>query len=252
MFSAGGMFGAWQAGAWMALAELVQPDVVVGASVGSLNAWMVAGATPPELLARRWLELDQFAHPRWRMPRRPLGGCIDTAGLETIVREAWETVRPVTPVGITTTELPWFRPVLHRDTDITWRHLMASCAVLGLLPQQRLDGRLHSDGGLLNAVPIWAAAAMGATRILALNVMPRLPAPVRIPLLALRRVRGARESGRQAAVLSVAPVAPLGGWREIAAWSRGRTERWIEDGQTTVRRQRDCIEQFLYDMFYLC
>jgi predicted acylesterase/phospholipase RssA len=37
VLSGGGMFGAWQAGAWSVLARHFQPDLVVGASAGSLN-----------------------------------------------------------------------------------------------------------------------------------------------------------------------------------------------------------------------
>ena len=43
VLSAGGMFGAYQAGVWKALAERFQPDLVVGASAGALNAWAIAG-----------------------------------------------------------------------------------------------------------------------------------------------------------------------------------------------------------------
>jgi predicted acylesterase/phospholipase RssA len=44
------MFAAFQAGAWRALAGRFAPDVVIGASAGALNAWMVAGRVDPEEL----------------------------------------------------------------------------------------------------------------------------------------------------------------------------------------------------------
>ena len=43
VLSAGGNYGAYQAGAWEVLAPIVEPDIVVGASVGSLNGWAIAG-----------------------------------------------------------------------------------------------------------------------------------------------------------------------------------------------------------------
>jgi len=46
VLSGGGMFGAWQAGAWSALAPAFQPDVVVGASAGSLNGYAIAAVIP--------------------------------------------------------------------------------------------------------------------------------------------------------------------------------------------------------------
>src|SRR5271166_2456938 len=58
VLSGGGMFGAWQAGAWRALAGRIQPDLIVGASVGSLNGYAIAcGATPAELNAF-WMRPD--------------------------------------------------------------------------------------------------------------------------------------------------------------------------------------------------
>src|ERR1035438_5321759 len=51
VLSAGGMFGAYQAGAWNVLSRRFQPDLVVGASVGALNGWAIAGGcSPAELL----------------------------------------------------------------------------------------------------------------------------------------------------------------------------------------------------------
>src|SRR5579862_9012522 len=48
VLSAGGMFGAYQAGAWRELSASFRPDLVVGTSAGSLNGWSIAGGCPPE------------------------------------------------------------------------------------------------------------------------------------------------------------------------------------------------------------
>jgi NTE family protein len=249
VFSAGGMFGAWQAGAWARLSELFRPDLVVGVSVGALNAWVAAAAAGPKVLIDRWLNLEGFERPRWRLPKRPLDGLIDVSNLEAVVRETWASLRPMISIGIATTELPRLRPRLHRDGEISWRHLMASCAVLGLLPQQRLNGGLHSDGGLLNAVPVWAAIQMGATHAVAINVMPRMPAVIRLPLLGLRRLRGDAVRAPAVPMYVVSPKSRLGGWREISCWSGDLAARWIEDGYWTVDRESACIKHFLCDTF---
>ena len=55
VLSGGGMFGAWQAGAWRALAGRFAPDLIVGASVGSLNGYAIAGGATPDELAEFWL-----------------------------------------------------------------------------------------------------------------------------------------------------------------------------------------------------
>ena len=55
---------------------------------------------------------------------------------------------------------------------MSWQHLVASTAIVGLFDQVRLGGRIYSDGGLLSAVPLWAAAEMGATKALVIDVLP--------------------------------------------------------------------------------
>src|SRR5437899_3019990 len=62
VLSGGGLFGAWQAGAWRALSETFHPDLVVGASVGSLNGYAIAGGATPDELAEFWMrrEIGRF------------------------------------------------------------------------------------------------------------------------------------------------------------------------------------------------
>src|ERR1039457_6584211 len=54
VLSAGGMFGAYQAGVWNVLSRRFQPDLVVGTSAGALNGWAIAGGCPPAELVDMW------------------------------------------------------------------------------------------------------------------------------------------------------------------------------------------------------
>src|SRR5208282_1026932 len=56
VLSGGGMFGAWQAGAWATLATRTHFDLVVGASVGALNGYSIACGISPLELRRIWLD----------------------------------------------------------------------------------------------------------------------------------------------------------------------------------------------------
>ena len=72
---------------------------------------------------------------------------------------------------------------------MSWQHLVASTAILGLFDQVRLGGRIYSDGGLLYAVPLWVAAEMGATKALVIDVLPTPPGSVaRLLVGAIRTV----------------------------------------------------------------
>jgi hypothetical protein len=72
VLSAGGMFGAYQAGAWRAMAEQFEPDIVVGASVGALNGWSIAAGCSPERLIEAWRDpaagnaLRLYPNAGWR------------------------------------------------------------------------------------------------------------------------------------------------------------------------------------------
>src|ERR1035441_622902 len=54
VLSAGGMFGAYHAGAWNVLSRRFQPDLVVGTSAGALNGWAIAGGCSPAELLDMW------------------------------------------------------------------------------------------------------------------------------------------------------------------------------------------------------
>src|SRR5262249_57380268 len=67
VFSAGGTFGAYQAGVWQALEERgFQPDLVVGASIGAVNAAAVARGATGRRLQDLWRDprSDVFRRPR--------------------------------------------------------------------------------------------------------------------------------------------------------------------------------------------
>lgn len=175
VLSAGGMFGAYQAGAWKGLAGRFRPDVVIGASVGALNGWAIAGGAAPEQLIAQWLDPGCARLARIRLPGAPWRGIFDPAPLAERTEALWKAYRPRVEVGVVAVELGRFRPRLFRNAEITWRHLAASCAVLMCYPQVRIDSSWFTDGGLLGALPLWAAVALGAERIVAVNVLERGP-----------------------------------------------------------------------------
>ena len=56
VLSAGGLWAAWEVGAWKVLRERFQPDLIVGASAGAWNGWAIASGCTPEELEREWLD----------------------------------------------------------------------------------------------------------------------------------------------------------------------------------------------------
>lgn len=210
------MFGVWQAGAWSVLCGSVTPELVVGVSAGCLNGYLIASGASAGDLRRYWLD----------------GRRARLRGLHTNIREMMQHYRPRIPFAVTVTD-PLRRTLrIFRDSEITWRHLAASCALPGVLPPQRLEGRWYFDGGLLDPVPVRAAAELGATAIVALNVLPGLRSRVLAPLArSLRRAAGYRGGAPDGArVYMLAPSRMLGGMRAALAWKRERVEGWWELG----------------------
>jgi predicted acylesterase/phospholipase RssA len=127
VLSGGGLFGAWQAGAWSALAGRLQPDLVVGASVWSLNGYLIAGRGEPGRIART------VAGPGLRQVSRPsIEHSIDDGALSMKISYA-----------LTVTDILRLKPADLPGWADTWQHIAASCALPGVLPQIRIGGRFY-------------------------------------------------------------------------------------------------------------
>jgi len=233
VLSAGGMYGAYQAGAWKAIADVFQPDLVVGASIGAVNGWAIAGGCDPDELIERWLNLDAAADYRWKFPSGPLHGVFDTAPLQAVLRDVYESFQPRTDFGMVVTDLKKLRPVILRGNEVSWQHLVASTAIIGLFDQMRIRGRIYSDGGLLSAVPLWAAAEMGATRALVIDVLPAPPGSIARVFVGAMRMLSPFHAyvppGIE--VVRMAPPKLLGRPLEAIYWTRPNAEAWIGAGQ---------------------
>jgi predicted acylesterase/phospholipase RssA len=226
------MFGAYQAGVWKALHGKLTPDLVVGASIGALNGWLIAADCHPDELIAEWRRPEIGSLLRLRFPRSLRSGLIDRAGFESAVRNFAARFRPRTPFSVVLSELPSFRRITISSPSITWEHLCASCSVPLLMPQYKLDGRCYSDGGLISSVPIRTACSLGASRIVAVRILPRrAPLWVRAArAVLLGWTREARSESRPAGVVMIEPAPALGTYGQMAIWRRNLVDNWIERG----------------------
>ena len=238
VFSAGGTFGAYQAGVWQALEERgFRPEIVVGASVGAVNATAVARGCTGKRLQEWWRDpASNVFH--WNWPPRGLA-LLDGRALESRLKELLqEFSRPLGGVRLsaTVTELPSTRIRVISDEHVTPRTLLASCAVPLVHAPVALEGRWYMDGGLFCRLPLRVAAEAGASDIVSVDLLAAPPsALLRGMMNAVLRVRGlwVREpmslpegirEGR------VEPHEPLGGPFEMLRWELSRVDRWIDAG----------------------
>ncbi|MGE5569612.1 MAG: patatin-like phospholipase family protein [Rhodospirillales bacterium] len=233
MLSAGGMFAAYQAGAWKALASRFRPDIVVGASAGAINAWVIAARASPDDLIALWLDSRCRSLVSFRPFQPPWRGILDCRPVDALLRELCERYRPRIEIGIVATQIPRLRMRLFQGDEIDWRCVAASAAIPAVFRPVRIGGKLYVDGGLLEALPVWAAARMGATRIVAINVLAYPPA--RLAGWAVRAFRAlaprppVSPSGLHLSVIQ--PGRPLGALRDSLFWRREAVERWIFLGE---------------------
>src|SRR3954447_9004754 len=182
VFSGGGSLGAAQVGALQALMEAgLIPDVVIGCSVGALNAAFVAvDPTPARVreLEQVWRGMTReavFPDGRFTVARR-LASRTDhlysPAGLRALVADCVPVVDladTAIPCHIVTTDLLAGEPVWWTSGDPV-EVLMASACLPGLFPPVELEGSQHVDGGVTCPVPAQRALDLGAARVWVLDV----------------------------------------------------------------------------------
>jgi len=227
VLSAGGLWAAWEVGAWRVLRTRFRPDLIVGASAGSWNGWAIAGGCTPEELAHLWL--DPATSGVMRLGLHPMG-FLQGEPLLAKARELFERFQPRIPFALTMVEVPSLRSHIVRGRDVTWRHLAASCAIPMGFPPVEIDGRRYVDGGLRGGLPLWAAQELGATRAVALNVL-NTPG-----FRLLHHVMRGRTAGAPLEVVRIEPSRRLGRLRDAVRWSAGNIERWIAQGEQDAKR----------------
>jgi NTE family protein len=188
----GGLRGSAEVGMVKALAEAgIEPDLVVGTSIGSINGAIIAAGPLNEMTTRlegMWTELTasgvlhegifsrvaNFVRHRTHMH--------SNASMRKLVLD-WLPVQRFDELAVPfqcsaacveTSSEWWF------ESGVLIDAILSSCAVPGLLPPVEVDGRHYIDGGVVNSIPISRALELGATTIYVLHV-GNIDAPLRVP-----------------------------------------------------------------------
>jgi NTE family protein len=181
----GGALGAYQAGVYEALCGAgIEPDWVIGTSIGAINAALIAGNARERRLPRLrefWKRVEQdspfgtfmtFARgiPAFFKPRAPSWGgtqarvgldrasYYDTAPLRQTLAELVEVEHPTTrltvgAVNVRTSQMRYFDS---RDERLSLDHVLASGALPPAFPAVRIGGDPYWDGGVYSNTPIEA------------------------------------------------------------------------------------------------
>jgi len=177
----GGIHGAAEVGMIRALLEHgVQPDLVLGTSIGALNGAILASGpdTALERLCELWTNVDAnnpfeaslleqastFARTRTHLHGNHRLRRLILKSLPVRTFEELPVAFQCVAANIERASARWF------DSGPLVEALLASTAVPGLLPPVEVDGEHHLDGGLVDSIPVGRAETLGATVIHVLQV----------------------------------------------------------------------------------
>jgi NTE family protein len=235
--SGGGAFGAAHVGVIQVLAERgLRPGIVTGTSSGALVAAAYAAGVEPAAIERATLEFRWRTVARWSL--RPRWGLLDSRVLDDAVRRALGGDPLIEHLprrfAALATDLRTRRAVIidHGSLSLALR---STIAVPGLLPPVPRDGALLADGGMVDNVPVAAARALGAARVIVVRLHAKWE-NVRMMRTATRTA----ELTRDPSVVLIQPE-----MEDMAQWTMSDLPRLIAEGRRAATKALDASK--LYD-----
>ena len=186
VFPSGGSSGAVQVGILISLLEAgVTPDLMVGSSVGALNAAFLAAeptvqrAAALELVWQRLSRADVFGRNGYGLVRR-LVARQNHLYTPNALRSLIARLCPLRDLGDGAVRLQVVTTDLDHGVARWWGSgqacevLYASACLPGLFPPAVLDGNRHVDGGVLEPYPVRRAVDLDASLVYVLGEPPSL------------------------------------------------------------------------------
>jgi NTE family protein len=189
--SGGANLGPMQAGTVVALLEAgIEPDLLVGTSVGALNSAYLStrpGVEGARDLMARWSALRRREAFRFNLVTALAGfvgaqdHLVSTKRFRGLLSQWVEVARiedATIPFAVVATDALSGDPVVLTAGDVV-SSLAASAAIPGLFPPVRVDGRWLVDGCLSASSPVLQAQALGADDVYVITTAtaPRLHPP---------------------------------------------------------------------------
>lgn len=156
--------------------EGIKPDVIVGASMGALIGGVYAAGYSAQELAdfamtvdkerKRWL----FA---WQLNKR---GFVDGNNIVDYLKKNLNNKKieklPV-KFAVITSDIEQYTEVVINRGDLI-KAIRAAISIPAVFMPYKYKGRILIDGGFVNPLPIGVAQRLGATKIIAVNVLRKI------------------------------------------------------------------------------
>jgi NTE family protein len=262
VLAGGGSLGAVQVGMLEVLADAgVKPDIVVGSSVGALNAGFFAGDPTAQGVRRLgdiWRSLrrrDIFpftlgAAIRWLGPSEAL---FDPGGLKRLIERNLQYQKledAGVPVHVVATSLGG--ELVRISSGSAVQAILASAAIPVVFPSVQIGAQRLMDGAVSGNTPLLTAAELGATRIVVfptgfactLDAAPKGPIArgfhALTLLIASQMIRDLAELAGRVEVFTVPSLCPLAvspfdfsQTDALIRRSANHTRQWLESGGLT-------------------
>lgn len=177
VLSGGGGRGAYECGVYKYLEEAdLVPDILVGTSIGALNAAAIASGKTARELEEAWLSTrTRDIHRFWRL--RPWNAIYDTSPwYRTLHRfvdfDALARTEKRLLVTATEVEKGDLRIFDNREITFTPEHILASCSIPLVYPWTRIGDSHYWDGAVMANTPLAAAINAGADEIYVVLLSP--------------------------------------------------------------------------------
>ena len=177
VLSGGGGRGAYECGVYKYLEEAdLTPDVLVGTSIGAINAAAIASGSRAEDLEAAWLATrTQDIQRFWRW--RPWRSIYDTSPWRETLHnfidfDALGRTDKQLLVTATEIETGQLRIFDNYETTLTVDHILASCSIPLVYPWTKVGEHHYWDGAVMANTPLAGAIDAGADEILVVLLSP--------------------------------------------------------------------------------
>ena len=154
-------------------------DYIAGTSIGAV----VGGGYSVGMTCDEIADALQRAAAKLFRVRLPRGGVLSPNGFRASLQGSLgDTMmdQTIVPIAVSAVDIVTQREVVLRE-GLLWQAVLASAAIPGVFPPQRIDGQVLVDGGVLNPVPSNVVGDMGASIQIGVRLTRRTGARMRTP-----------------------------------------------------------------------
>jgi len=174
----GGAKGLAHVGVLMALEEAgIQPDLIVGASMGALIGFLYSAGLPLSAIQQECLKFHRQKYFALADPSFSFTGFISGKRLLAYLKKItgnpdFEGLK--IPLAVVVTDSTTGEKLVIQEGSVA-EAVRGSISIPGIFTPHPWQGRWLLDGGLTEPLPVPTALSLGATEIYAVDVLGRLP-----------------------------------------------------------------------------